>query len=110
MALKMRPTGLGSGFYKDDVDYSVFCGEWCIGRIYEKRSSPEHLRWFWSLFCPSKPESLRISNQVATPGQSWKRSPDGNSQPLPTSSSSSRKPCAMPIMLSPPDISASIIA
>jgi len=66
MALKMRPTGLGSGFYKDDVDYSVFCGEWCIGRIYEKRSSPEHLRWFWSLFCPSKPESLRTSNQVAT--------------------------------------------
>jgi hypothetical protein len=62
----MRPTGLGSGFYKDDVDYSVFCDEWCIGRIYEKRSSPEHLRWFWSLFCPSKPESLRISNQVAT--------------------------------------------
>ena len=25
MALKMRPTGLGSGFYKHDVDYSVFC-------------------------------------------------------------------------------------
>ena len=36
------------------------------GRIYEKHSSPEHLRWFWSLFCPSKPESLRISNQVAS--------------------------------------------
>ena len=31
-----------------------------------KHSSPEHLRWFWSLFCPSKPESLRISNQVAS--------------------------------------------
>jgi hypothetical protein len=28
----MRPTGLGSGFYKDHVDYSVFCGEWCILR------------------------------------------------------------------------------
>jgi hypothetical protein len=48
------------------VDYRIFCGEWCIGRIYEKHSSPEHLRWFWSLFCPSKPESLRISNQVPT--------------------------------------------
>ena len=36
MTLKMRP-----GFYKDDVDYSVFCGEWCIGRIYEKHSSPD---------------------------------------------------------------------
>ena len=52
MALKMRPTGLSSGFYKDSVDYSIFCGAWCIGRIYEKRSRPEHLRWFWSLFCP----------------------------------------------------------
>jgi hypothetical protein len=29
--LKMRPTGLSSGAYKDDVDYCVFCGEWCIG-------------------------------------------------------------------------------
>jgi hypothetical protein len=29
MPLKMRPTGLTPGFYKDTVDYSVFCGEWC---------------------------------------------------------------------------------
>ena len=28
------------GVYKDDIDYSVFCGEWCIGRIYENRSGP----------------------------------------------------------------------
>jgi len=27
MPLKMRPTGLGHGVYKDDIDYSVFCGE-----------------------------------------------------------------------------------
>jgi hypothetical protein len=39
MALTMRPTGLASGFYKDDVDYSIFSGEWCIGRIYECPSS-----------------------------------------------------------------------
>jgi hypothetical protein len=46
MALKMRPTGLGHGVYKDNVDYGVFCGEWCIGRIYETRTGPESLRWF----------------------------------------------------------------
>lgn len=46
MLLKMRPTVLNSGFYKDTVDCSVFCGEWCIGRIYENRSGPERLRWF----------------------------------------------------------------
>jgi hypothetical protein len=55
MTLKMRPAGLSSGHYKDSVDYGVFCGEWCIGRIYENRSGPEHMRWFWALHCPSKP-------------------------------------------------------
>ncbi len=63
MSLKMRPTGLASGFYNDTIDYSVFCGEWCIGRIYETRSG---LRWFWALYAPSKPGTMRISNQVAT--------------------------------------------
>jgi hypothetical protein len=55
MPLTMRPTGLTSGFYKDSVDYSVFCGEWCIGRIYENRSGPEDQRWFWALHAPSRP-------------------------------------------------------
>ena len=36
MPLEMRPTGLGHGVYNDDID-SMFCSEWCIGRIYEKR-------------------------------------------------------------------------
>jgi hypothetical protein len=66
MPLTMRPTGLGSGFYKDNVDYGIFSGEWCIGRIYETRTGPESLRWFWALHAPSKPGSMRISNQVAT--------------------------------------------
>ena len=37
MALTMRPTGLGSGAYQDNVDYNVFSGEWLIGRIYERK-------------------------------------------------------------------------
>jgi hypothetical protein len=49
MALKMRPTGLGSGFYKDNVDYTVFTGEWEVGRIYQTCGGPDSLRWFWSL-------------------------------------------------------------
>jgi hypothetical protein len=40
MPLKMRPTGLGSGHYKDVPDYGIYCGEWCIGRIYETRTGP----------------------------------------------------------------------
>jgi hypothetical protein len=35
MPLTMRPTGLGAGIDKDRPDYTVFCGEWEIGRIYE---------------------------------------------------------------------------
>ena len=34
MALKLRPTGLGAGIGKARPDYTVFCGEWAIGRIY----------------------------------------------------------------------------
>jgi hypothetical protein len=66
MALTMRPTGLGSGAYKDNVDYNIFSGEWLIGRIYEVRGGPEHLQWFWAMRFPSKPESLRTDNCVAT--------------------------------------------
>jgi hypothetical protein len=66
MALTMRPIGLGSGIDKDRADYTVFCGEWNIGRIYEVRGGPDHLRWFWALHFPSKPESLHTDNRVAT--------------------------------------------
>jgi hypothetical protein len=62
----MRPTGLGHGVYKDDPDYyGVFCGEWCIGRIYRNHSGPEDIRF---LHAPSKPGDMRTSNQVATLG------------------------------------------
>ena len=66
MALTMRPAGLSSGIDQDREDYTVFCGEWNIGRIYEVRGCPEHLRWFWALHFPSKPENLRTDNRVAT--------------------------------------------
>ena len=49
MALKLRPTGLGSGIDKDRPDYTVVTGEWEVGRIYETRGGPDSLRWFWSM-------------------------------------------------------------
>ena len=56
MPLKIRPTGLGSGTYKDNVDYNIFSGEWLIGRIYERNGFPDEVRLFWPLhrepFCP----------------------------------------------------------
>ena len=39
MALTMRATGLGSGIDKDRPDYTVYCGEWNVGRIYETRAA-----------------------------------------------------------------------
>ena len=49
MPLTMRPTGLGAGVNKDRPDYTIFCGGWEIGRIYETRGGPDHLHWFWSM-------------------------------------------------------------
>jgi hypothetical protein len=49
MPLKLRPTGLGSGIYQDNIDYNIFSGEWLIGRIYERNGFPDEVRFFWSL-------------------------------------------------------------
>ena len=51
MPLKMRPTGLGLGVYKDVPDYGIYCGEGCIGRIYETRPGPES--WSLAAIAPS---------------------------------------------------------
>ena len=79
MPLKMRPTGLGHGVYKDVPDYSIYCGEWCIGRIYETRTGPEDLRWFWALHFPAS-QGPAQPNRAATLEQakgefeaSWKQ-------------------------------------
>ena len=52
----------------------------CIGRIYETRTGPADLRWFWALYAPSKPATLRTENRTATLEQakakfeaSWKQ-------------------------------------
>ena len=93
LPLKLRPTGLGSGAYKDNVDYSVFSGEWLIGRIYEREGFPDEVRFFWSLhgvvltpppastpmgsrrhwMMPKR--SFRRAGMPGRRGRSWKRCP-----------------------------------
>ena len=63
MALKLRPTGLGSGIDKDRPDLTVYCGEWEVGRIYETRGAPGSLRWFWSMTVTGP---MTRSDRVAT--------------------------------------------
>ena len=77
MPLKLRATGLGSGIDKDRPDYSVYTGEWQIGRIYQTRGGPDHLRWFWSftVTCPMT-RSDRVST-LEEPRRS-SRPPGGN--------------------------------
>src|SRR4051812_18796382 len=63
-ALTMRPSGLASsGHYKDHADYLIFCGGWNIGRIYEIRIRPEHLRWFWALHFPGRSRGVTGSGE-----------------------------------------------
>ena len=61
MPLTMRPSGLGHGVYKDSIDYSLFSGEWLIGRIYERNGFPGEARFFWSLHgvVLTRPPSIR---------------------------------------------------
>ena len=33
MLLKLRPTSLGAGIDKDRQDFTIYSGEWAVGRI-----------------------------------------------------------------------------
>jgi hypothetical protein len=39
-SLKLRPTGLASPVDNDRHDYTVYSGEWPMGRMYEERGQP----------------------------------------------------------------------
>jgi hypothetical protein len=45
-ALTMRPTGLATASTRTSI---VFCGEWQIGRIYQRKGFPDDVRFYWSL-------------------------------------------------------------
>jgi hypothetical protein len=56
------------GIDKERPDCTVYCGEWAIGRIYETRGGPDHLRWFWSLMSlAARTPTCRASTVVAWP-------------------------------------------
>jgi hypothetical protein len=41
MPLTMRATGLALPVDKDRQDFTIYCGAWPIGRIYEQRGGPQ---------------------------------------------------------------------
>ena len=67
MPLTMRPTGLRSPADQDRADYTIYSGEWAMGRIYEQRGGPEHMRWFWSLYgVVGKPPKVHTNDHAPT--------------------------------------------
>ena len=63
MPLTMRPTGLSSGVDEDRPDFTIYSGDWALGRIYEQGGG----RWFWSLRgILGKPADLRTDGHAAT--------------------------------------------
>jgi hypothetical protein len=67
MPLKYHQTDLGSPIDKDSVDYTVFSGDWAMGRIHEFRGAPENLRWSWSFYgILGKPLDLRSDGRAQT--------------------------------------------
>ena len=64
MPLTMRPTKLSSPDDNDRQDFTVYCGEWAMGRIYEERGGPDHMRWFWSLYgVVGKPSKVHMNER-----------------------------------------------
>jgi hypothetical protein len=67
MALTMRATGLASPIGRDRAEYTIYSGEWAVGRIYEERGGPDHMRWFWSLYgVVGKPPKVHMNDHAPT--------------------------------------------
>jgi hypothetical protein len=83
MRLTFRPTDLGSPIDNERKDYGVFSREWRIGRIYENRSDPEELRWFWAFHAPSKPGACASQikcRRLKRPRRSSKQAMEGGGE------------------------------
>ena len=67
MPLTIGPTGMESPVDKNRKDFTVFSGEWAMGRICEERGAPVNLRWFWSLHgIIGKPIDMRTDGRAPT--------------------------------------------
>ena len=76
MPLTLRPTGLGSGIDKDRQDFTIYSGGWVVGRIYETRGGPDHLRWFWWFTVTWSDDALEPCGDVGEAKAQFPKSPD----------------------------------
>ena len=81
MGLTLRPPGLGPPADKDRSDYTLFSGEFAVGRIYEERGAPADLQWFWAITgIFGTPADMRMDGHASTLesaqaqlGESWRK-------------------------------------
>ena len=79
MGLALRPTGLDAPAGKDRSDYTLFSGEFAVGRIYEERGAD--LQWFWAITgFFGTPADMRMDGHASTLesaqaqlGESWRK-------------------------------------
>jgi len=64
--LFLRPSGLSSPAYQDQLDYVVIEDGQIIGRMYEDPHAPAEVRWFWSITEYVDP-ALRITTNGRVP-------------------------------------------
>ena len=76
----LRPAGLGAPADKDRRDYTVYSGEFVVGRIYEERGAPADLQRFWAITgIFGTPAHMRLDGHAPTLesaqaelGQNWR--------------------------------------
>ena len=49
MHSRARTWAVGSGIDKDRPDYTMYCGEWAVGRIMKAAAKPADASWLWTL-------------------------------------------------------------
>jgi hypothetical protein len=81
MGLTLRPAGVGAPADGGRGDYTLFSGEFAVGRIYEERGAPADLKWFWAITgIFGAPAEMRMDGHAPTLeaaeaqlGQNWRR-------------------------------------
>jgi hypothetical protein len=80
MPLKIRTTGLGSGIDKDRPDYTVFTGDWAVGRPRQRAiKRPSQC----SVACLSEPWLCFLASSAPTRGGPTGIRPPGRSEHTP---------------------------
>jgi hypothetical protein len=67
MPLTLRRTGPASPADRELDDWTIFSGQWAVGRVYEERGALPEVRWHWSFFgSVSRPAEMSADGRAPT--------------------------------------------